>query len=287
MIWDKLRRVSYQQAFFICGILFFSMTTTWQNLPKNGTDNETIEQAISRLITVHNNDNTSHLAEGQSIDEHRKETILDHPAGSIMGDKYSNRDFTVIPTFESLDAYTKSSAGISRSLGGLRFETTATSNTVRYLRAGGQYSPRYYKEIYEIVFQYSYTHNQGTNYLAYGVVGGSGNIDVGAGVGFKFLNNAIYAVQIYQDSGYNLVENATLISGAQANLPHVFRVHLSAQEEVINYYIDATLVHSESIEQSYDYGLDLFEFYLKNTNATIARGTFSGVYLSINVLDYQ
>lgn len=61
----------------------------WGNLPKSQSDSETIEECIARLIAEHNNKTTAHSDPGQSLDLHRKDTIIDHPAGSIKNDKES------------------------------------------------------------------------------------------------------------------------------------------------------------------------------------------------------
>ena len=59
----------------------------WQNLEKSLDDSETIEQAISRLITDHNNSPDSHLGVGQSLENHKMADIIDHPANSVKIDK--------------------------------------------------------------------------------------------------------------------------------------------------------------------------------------------------------
>ena len=74
---------------------------TWDQLQKNQTDSETIEEAINRLIVDHNNDPTSHLEEGQSLQSHKASAIIDHLAASIVLDKMA-RKFSVNTNFESL-----------------------------------------------------------------------------------------------------------------------------------------------------------------------------------------
>ncbi len=60
---------------------------SWGVLPKSQTDNETIEGAITRLIQAHDDDPTSHLDPGQSLQSHRASEIIDHEAYSIVSDK--------------------------------------------------------------------------------------------------------------------------------------------------------------------------------------------------------
>lgn len=59
----------------------------WGMLQKSMDDDETIEEAISRLITAHEGDPEAHLGAGESLETHRQNDIIDHPAGSIMPDK--------------------------------------------------------------------------------------------------------------------------------------------------------------------------------------------------------
>jgi len=59
----------------------------WGLLPKSAVDNETIEEAIDRLIAVHLAAETAHLGAGESLQSHKASEIIDHIAGSIIEDK--------------------------------------------------------------------------------------------------------------------------------------------------------------------------------------------------------
>ncbi|MFA5298131.1 MAG: hypothetical protein WC389_07985 [Lutibacter sp.] len=56
-------------------------------LAKSQTDNETIEEAIDRIVAEHNADETSHLGVGESLQSHKAAEIIDHLASSIIADK--------------------------------------------------------------------------------------------------------------------------------------------------------------------------------------------------------
>ena len=64
----------------------------WGQLQKSLEDNETIEEAIIRLIQAHNDDPDGHNNEGQSLYKHKVETVLDHPVGSVLADKETTRE---------------------------------------------------------------------------------------------------------------------------------------------------------------------------------------------------
>ena len=80
---------------------------TWDELAKNQTDNETIEQAISRLIQAHNDDPEAHLGAGQSLQSHKAAEIIDHLAGSVVGDKLSFSEGVMLLNFETVDSWTQ------------------------------------------------------------------------------------------------------------------------------------------------------------------------------------
>lgn len=64
----------------------------WSNLQKSQDDPETIEEAIARIVGEHNDEPTAHLGGSRSLQAHKEELTIDHPAGSILGDKRSNRE---------------------------------------------------------------------------------------------------------------------------------------------------------------------------------------------------
>lgn len=94
----------------------------WGQLQKSTEDTETIEQAIARMISEHNDDPESHMLEGQSIDVHRKDTVVDHPAGSIYPDKISYSDLQFHTRFENLGMFTMVGTVSNASWPGLSFD---------------------------------------------------------------------------------------------------------------------------------------------------------------------
>lgn len=66
----------------------------WGGLKKSLDDDETIEQAIARMIKEHEADPEAHLGEGESLQNHKHDSVLDHPAGSVLIDKFSTSSFS-------------------------------------------------------------------------------------------------------------------------------------------------------------------------------------------------
>jgi len=75
---------------YIVGFLILIiMTEVWGLMPKSQDDSQKITEAIAEAIAVHNADPDAHSAVGQAIDIHRKNDVLDHPANSVVADKYA------------------------------------------------------------------------------------------------------------------------------------------------------------------------------------------------------
>lgn len=83
----------------------------WGMMQKAQDDPETIEQAIARMIAEHEADPEAHLGEGESLSMHKHEEVIDHPAFSIVGDKFSNTDIIINTPIQSNDALAAGSNG--------------------------------------------------------------------------------------------------------------------------------------------------------------------------------
>lgn len=68
----------------------------WSQLQKSQDDDETIEEAIARLIAVHNSSGTAHLGTGESLRAHKEQATVDHPIGSVLTDKYSMTELELV-----------------------------------------------------------------------------------------------------------------------------------------------------------------------------------------------
>jgi len=118
-------------------------TVTWGELPKSQIDNQKISEAIADAIDSHNDDSAAHQSSGQSLKSHKAESVIDHPAGSVIEDKVKDNvvsvpkqkwdQFTWKTIFESLDAWTQTTTGtasITHYLGSVEFKTGVTASSV-------------------------------------------------------------------------------------------------------------------------------------------------------------
>ena len=246
---------------------------TWGFLAKSQTDDETIEEAIARLIDEHNADEESHLAAGQSLQSHKAAEIIDHVADSIIADKIKDREVGLekLTDFareryslglESLDAW-DISAGVSLNLGEINIETGSTINTVRTALARAGALPHWDKS-FEVQFIFRLTDI--TNQLFYIVAGiNFANEPEDQGVGFKILNGILYAHHKYSD-GVDETEVNTEITGITLTNNNIYRVKF-VPGEAIYFYVNDVLeaTHISNLPVSDYEGGGICDVYLKNT----------------------
>jgi len=106
---------------------------TWGLLSKSQIDNETIEEAIARLIQAHEDDPNAHVETGESLESHKASVIIDHAVNSIVEDIIKDAEVTSIKMRNVIDdrdgsvAYTGSWA--EQTVGVNFFATRNISNT--------------------------------------------------------------------------------------------------------------------------------------------------------------
>lgn len=255
----------------------------WGMLTKAQDDSETIEQAIARLIAEHEASETSHLGVGESLEAHKNADVIDHPAGSLVGDKFSNQDFIFTPTFESLDAWLFTATKCQIEPGGFKLFTSTVLNNSSYLFAGADYSPRSFQLTLDTTFQISIALSSASAILAYALAGSNEDVGDAPGVGFKFLNGTVYGV-IRSHSGGSYHETTLSIGSFVANVYHLYRVQVDIATGYAYFYIDSILQGSIALPADDAYGLALFSFTIKTTDTT-AKFMFAGSpYLSIKAI---
>lgn len=77
----------------------------WGMMPKTQSDNETISEAIDAAIAAHEADSAAHLGAGESLLSHKASEIIDHAVGSIVADKYTMQQLSWETGFETLDKW--------------------------------------------------------------------------------------------------------------------------------------------------------------------------------------
>ena len=73
----------------------------WGLLSKAQDDAQTINEAIASAIVAHEEDPTAHLGVGESLQEHKHDEVIDHPAESVVQDKLTSD--SIVFNSESFD----------------------------------------------------------------------------------------------------------------------------------------------------------------------------------------
>jgi hypothetical protein len=245
---------------------------TWENIPKSQEDNETIEQAIARLITAHNASEESHLGLGQSLQSHKASEIIDHAALSIISDKVKSysifpdhlaSDRIVIrPTLETLDGWNQEGLGsCSLDLGVVVLFSGSSINNYRRIYGSADYydlSVGSGNPVFETILKFDKVVSQ-EGYF------GIGSIDTNF-LGFKVVNSVLYACTVSDGSEY-----LELLSGVDITDRNAFRI-VSDSAVSTKFYVNNELLYTE---ETYfpltDESLTSLYFSIKTTEASQKR----------------
>jgi hypothetical protein len=241
---------------------------TWGLLAKSATDNETIEEAIVRLIQAHDDDEESHLDVGQSLQSHKASEIIDHLAESIIFDKLSKfsvdfqkfvgNEILMMSCFESVDNWNDKAASAGGVVGfnllWLTMSTDDVTNDVIQLGTkapGGAYFLDFTKGM---LFQTTAHFANNTNQLGYIKLGNAKYF------GFKVVDGKIYSV--WKNAG---AETATELVGYASDTGHTFRAEYDETSHDILYYIDGVLVDTQVSDFDDEQDDGCMYYYLKTT----------------------
>jgi hypothetical protein len=258
-------------------------TPVWGLLSKSLVDAETIEEAIVRLITAHNNDEEAHLGEGQALQSHKASEIIDHAALSIVTDKI--KDFNITPElfaslanwrtfeckFESVDNwdfFTGSGASYSTALGYVHLILPATSGSYVSMVGSGLMPSSGKKVIFNAQLMFWGPNIEAGNFTLYAGCG-STIVDYGCpGLYFKFINGVAYACHRYY-SGGSYVEHCTEIDfWPEEQIDYNFTIKYFPGEK-IEYYLDGELIltKTENLPPTDSYFDPIFYFRFVNNSA--------------------
>lgn len=107
----------------------------WGGLEKAQDDNQTIVEAIDAAIVAHEADPDSHLGAGESLEQHKTESVIDHPVASIVADKTTVQEYHFDTTFESLAGFTITSHVDPTSWPGVNISYWDPQADLEYIKA--------------------------------------------------------------------------------------------------------------------------------------------------------
>ena len=247
-------------------------TTVWGTLPKAQDNATTIDSEISAAIAAHNADPDAHTATGQALDLHRVNEVLDHPAGSIVSDKFTGTSNLIFCNFETLAGWA-ASAGITLSFPGLVMQTSNTIHTTRTLSTeafDGMYGLDFSKNSYFQITGQASVASADTAYFGIGD-GVAGDEDLF--FGFSYASGQ-WSGQIRVGSAVHLV-SITIPAGAY----HFFRAYVDPATHDAIFEIDGEQVGSIASSVYYSsaisYGASPAFFSAAIYNGTATNRTLS------------
>jgi hypothetical protein len=220
----------------------------WGLLQKSLTDSETVEQAIDRLIAVHEADEESHLGVGESLQSHKAAEIIDHLASSIVEDKIRDGNVSleklfatrriIISAFESLDGF-GTTGSIIQNFGSVRIPTTSTIyNWAEIDATPGNWTPLDWTK--NFFWQSTVKLSDSTDQQVYFGMGGSDLFGQTEGVGFRVLNGTLVCYHAVYSGGIFVYTTHT-ISGIVITNWNVYRIVYNATAGTLSFYVNGVL----------------------------------------------
>jgi len=235
--------MKYAIIIFIFLFLITMPLQNWEGLQKSTTDDETIEQAIARLIAVHESDAESHLGANESLAAHKAADVIDHPAGSVVSDKIPDgqlllSQYSISRYVTQIDIGDMAVNNFDGSgWGGSLYAELATENQWYTAYSGGD-------ELYNLLgvasksptFRIRLRPNRTTNAETYF---GIGDFLGDSALGFKIVNSTLYSV--WWDN--NPTEHLDSIAGISVSVPHNYEVRVTYNTK-IEWFVDGVSVKS-------------------------------------------
>ena len=244
---------------------------TWSQIPKDINNPETIEETIIRLISQHNNDSTSHMGEGQSIDIHRKNEIIDHKAGSVLTDKETMSELKYYTTFESLTQFDAYGDFSNSDQLGASIWCSNTSNDISGLSLYSNLQNYFLDDTKDLLFQtlvrYEYSNNNFDSWFGFL----SGYTSSEKGIGFQIINGVLHT-QVKAGTFTNNVSFPTIVLSND----NIFRVQYIAGERKVYFYVNNVLIHSVVIPNNQTFNTSAsggYEIKCSNSNTYYMRLT--------------
>lgn len=217
-------------------ILYMTLST-WGLLPKSQVDAETIEQAIVRIVAQHNDDAEAHSGTGQAIALHRENDIVDHKAGSILADKLTMRELSIMDDFRTL-AHWQTTGEVSNTNWpalSLYIESGAVEKSEIFKQAGlpSQWVDFSKDMLFQVLARFDFSNNNYTAWFGSGLNSATPT----DGLGFVVENGQLFAVL---DLGTTTTFEE--IPSVSLGVDNIYRVQYTAGTLTAEYYVNNALV---------------------------------------------
>lgn len=239
------------------------MPDTWGMLPKSQVDNETIEEAIDRLILAHNNDEAAHLDVGQSLQSHKVSEIIDHEAHSVYQDKIAYDRFLFNTNFDTLDGWQKTAGVTLLGPWQVKLLTTGVINNFQYLTQSVQGINEHLWSFSRLPFwKTTVGMNQNINQLIY--IEHGDILFSQFGYGFKIVNGTVYCAYCDGDG----VEQTFEVSGITVTNFNRYECEVVSDTEIIFRINDVVVKDWSGITVNFFEG-SFIQYYLEATASQV------------------
>lgn len=216
----------------------------WGSLTKAVDDATTIDDAITAAVAAHLADSAAHLDTGASLESHKAETVIDHPAGSVLVDKLSSTENWFNVAFQTLDGI--SSVGSPTcTLGlGIQFDFYGLSSP-QALSAHNFTIPTFNN--FDATKNFTIQFPMWVDQDAPGIwrVGVDRSYPSHTGIYFDYDETDLKAIINISGAEYT--------SGAisyDAGNPHLYRIQYDATTRLVSWFIDGVVVASTTLDES-------------------------------------
>lgn len=271
----------------ICVLIITMTVITWDSLAKSQDSNETIEQAIARLITAHLADSDAHIELGESLYVHKQSATIDHLAESIVEDKVEDGAIIlqkltankriIVSSFESMDGW-DSTGTIVQDLSCVSISTSAVQDNIAEIDC----APSYWVGVdwdKDMFYQSTVRLAQITDQLIYFGLGGSDDLGGFSGAGFKVQDGTLYCYHAV-DSGGGFAYTTFEISGITLTDWNVYRIIYDQSAGTLKFYVNGSLKKTFDSSLPTDDNDGLFIYEIKNEATAIKKLYVSDVLFS-------
>lgn len=215
------------------------MLQNWGEMTKAQDDAQKINEAIEQAIAEHEADPESHMGEGESIENHRINEVADHPAGSVLADKWTMSEADITTYFENINIFSKT-GNVSAIFPGVRITPVSSGS-------GGRSSLDVDLEsrlitlfcglewLAQITFNADLW-NTGEVLLNFGW-GGTGFVKKGVGLELNQTNKRFYIT----DTDGNNISYLSWPTFSDADT-YIIRIHNVPSENKVNIFINGELL---------------------------------------------
>jgi len=236
----------------------------WGTLEKAQDDATNIDEAVASAIAEHESDPTAHLGTGESLEQHKTEDVIDHPARSVFDDKFAYDRNVVDITFNNLDPFNTVHEVEINGINTLLM-TSNTSLLTAFLSGslGDMATASMFNYSLNPRMMTSFMVTEITSQIGYLIIG---ELDEGRGFGFKIVNSTLYALVFNSDYS----EGLDILMTIEANVIYKLEAVVDS-DEVAYFYVNnvliSTLDDTDFISPS-DYILNVPVIQFKGTTAS-------------------